>query len=57
MLMARYYISWLAGLAAVVGREQKHDADGARHVLHVLVTAVLILVTWALAVGFALVPI
>ena len=57
MLMDRYYTSWLAGLAAVGVVLLLATDDGARHVLHVLVTAVLILVTWALAVGFALVPI
>ena len=57
MLMARYYISWLAGLAAV-GVVLLLAADGgARHVLHVLVTTVVIVVTWALAVGFAPLPI
>ena len=57
MLMARYYISWLAGLAAV-GVVLLLAADGgARHVLHVLITTVVILVTWALTVGFPLLPI
>ena len=57
MLMDRYYTSWLAGLAAV-GVVLLLAADGgARHVLHVLITTVVIVVTWALAVGFAPLPI
>ena len=56
MPMDRYYASWLAGLAAV-GAVLLLAADGgARPVLHVLVTTLVVLVTWALAVGFALLP-
>jgi hypothetical protein len=55
--MDRYYASWVAGLAAV-GVVLLLAADGgARHVLDVLVTIVVILARCGLAVGLALLPV
>ena len=47
----RYYAYWLAGLAAVGGVLLLASNRGA---VHVLVAAVELIVSWALAVGFSL---
>ena len=47
----RYYASWLIGLATV-GVALFLASD--REALHVLATAVWVVVTWTLAVGFSL---